>query len=122
MKKLNTAMIPTLLLLAGSALAQGQADPADIQRRSTDMMIPPALTSTVLGNPSTQAAQPMQEAPSPMSDADRRARETTRNTHMMRPQGLNSRSATGTTTAPAGDEDDRRMAEIIRRTDQMKPN
>ena len=118
MKTFKTAMIPTLLLLAGGVLAQGQSDPSDVQRRSAEMMIPPGLATTVLG----ETANPSRAAPSQMSEADRRAQELTRNTDMMRPQGINARSATGTASATPVDEDDRKMAEIIRRTDQMKPN
>ena len=118
MKTFKTAMIPTLLLLAGSALAQGQSNPSDVQRRSAEMMIPPGLATTVLGETPT----PSTAVPSQISEADRRAQEVTRNTDMMRPQGINARSASGTAAATPVDENDRRMAEIIRRTDQMKPN
>jgi hypothetical protein len=119
MKTFKTAMIPTLFLLAGSALAQGQPNQAEIQRRSAEMMIPPALTSTVLGG---TAAPATPAAPSEMSEADRRAQELSRNTDMMRPQGINARSGPVTAAVSPLGEDDRRMAEIIKRTDQMKPD
>jgi hypothetical protein len=119
MKTFQTAMIPTLLLLAGSALAQGQMNQADVQRRSTEMMIPPGIAATVLSEPAARATPAAQ---SPTSDADRRTREMNSNTDMMRPQSLNSRAPTGAAAAAPVAEDDRRMAEIIKRTDQMKPN
>ena len=119
MKTLKTTMIPTFLLLAGSALAQGQTNQGDIQRRSAEMMVPPGLATTVLGNTATPGTQ---AAPSQMTEADRQTQERIRNTDMMRPPGINARSATGTASATPVDEDDRKMAEIISRTDQMKPN
>ena len=119
MKQLHAAVLSTCLLAAGSALAQGQTNQGDIQRRSTEMMVPPGLTTTVLGNTATPGTP---AAPGQMSEADRQTQERIRSTDMMRPQGINARSATGTASATPVDEDDRRMAEIIRRTDQMKPN
>lgn len=119
MKTFKTTLIPTLLLLAGSALAQGQMNQTDIQRRSADMMIPPAIADGMLGNP---AAPGTQAAPSRMSEDDRQAQELRSNTDRMRPPGLNSRDVSASVAAAPVEEDDRRMAEIIRRTDQMKPN
>ena len=126
MKKLNALLATAAFLAAGSAQAQ-QWDSATFQK-STEMMIPHRLASTVLG-----PANPMPIAVgTPLDADDRRAAEFMARTDMMMPQTaqpLGAADPHALTAAPGMqrpatplDADDRRAAELIRRTDQMRPD
>ncbi len=126
MKNLNVLLAAAACLAAAGAQAQ-QWDPATFQK-STEMMIPHQLASTILG-----PSNPMPvSAVSPMDADDRRAAEFMARTDMMMPQMAQPRRAAdphALTAAPGMqrpvtplDADDRRAAELIRRTDQMRPD
>lgn len=129
MKKLNALLATVACLAAGGALAQAeQWDQTSAFQRSTDMMIPPNLTATILGpseaTPRTVGAR--------MDADDRRAAEFIERTDRMMPevsQADRSSDPHATTAVPGAarvgtppDADDRRTAEFIRRTDQMRPD
>jgi hypothetical protein len=126
MKNLHALLSTAAYLVAASAQAQ-QWDTATLQK-STEMMVPHLLTSTVLG-PSKPVPP---SAITPMDADDRRAAEFIARTDMMMPQMAQHRPAEdphALTVAPdmqrsvtQPDEDDRLAAESIRRTDQMRPN
>lgn len=125
MKHLPVLLATAACLAATGAQAQ-QWDPATFQK-STEMMIPHLLVSTILG-----PASPIPPtAISPTNPEDRRAAELMRRTDMMMPemaQPRRSHDPHALTAVPAVqrpatlDADDRRAAESIRRTDQMRPD
>jgi hypothetical protein len=125
MKHLPLTLATAACLAATGAQAQ-QWDSSTFHK-STEMMIPHLLVSTILG-----PANPMPStAISPMDPDDRRVAELMRRTDMMMPemaQPDRSRDPHALTALPAVqrpaalDADDRRAAEFIRRTDQMRPD
>ena len=100
MKKLHAAVFSTCL-------------------QNTDMMIPPAIAAASLDR----------ETPRPMSrvsETQRKADAFIASTDKMIPPAIAasmaSPSGRRTSMASSMDENDRKMAEIMQRTDRMKPN
>jgi hypothetical protein len=125
MKHLPISLATAACLAATGAQAQ-QWDPATFQK-STEMMIPHLLVSTILGPTSPMTPT----AISPLKPDDRRAAELMRRTDMMMPEMAQPRrsqdphalTAVSAVQRPVMlDADDRRAAEFIRRTDQMRPD
>lgn len=105
----------SLTLSAGTASAMGNADRAEQLRRSAEINLP-----------LNAAANPLREhtgTPMHMNAAEARAAEFRSNTDMMRPQTFGSPAAvSGDASAAMRTPDDRAAAEMMKRTDMMKPN
>ncbi len=116
MKMTSIALLAaTLALGAGTASATGNADRAEQLRRSAEMNLP-----------LNAAANPLREhtgTPMRMNAAEARAAEFRTNTDMMRPQTFGSPAAVSSgASATTRTPDDRAAAEMMKRTDMMKPN
>ena len=129
MRKLHALLATAAWLTAAGTPAQAQQwDSVSTFQKSTDMMIPPILASTILG-----PSKPMTSSKQVGMDADdRRTAEFIAQTDMMMPQMEQPRRSQDPHAITAGpqrqrsaaplDPDDQRTAEFIRRTDQMRPH
>ena len=122
MKKFNAAVFATCLLATAGASAQSDAQRAEMFRQSTDMMIPPAIAA---GSFNRETPRPT----SRVSETQRKADAFIASTDMMIPPAI--AASVGDMASPSSRrsamaspiyEDDRKMAEIMQRTDRMKPN
>jgi hypothetical protein len=115
MKMTSIALLATALALtAGTANALGSADRAEQLRQSAEMNLPMLGAAN---SPGGRAGTAM-----PMNAADARAAEFRTNTDMMRPQTFGSPAMVKGEVPAARTPDDRAAAEMMRRTDMMKPN
>src|SRR5687768_13062964 len=115
MNRINLIVLSAFLAAAaGSATAQGSSDRAEQLRQSAEWNRPLEIGFRNASPTATQAAA---------DDAERRAEAFRRDTEMMRPQSLGAPVARGGMPAASPvREADRRMADIMRNTDRMKPD
>jgi hypothetical protein len=122
MNKFNAAVLSTCLLATASAFAQSDSQRAEMFRQNTDMMIPPAIAAGSFDRATPRPA-------SRVSESQRKADAFIASTDMMIPPAIAasvgnmaSSPSRRSPMASSVDEGDRRMAEIMQRTDRMKPN